>query len=586
MVAGLLALALAVGGAGMNFPALEMILDLVALGVAATLVWRGRVTVLSPLSRWALVLIAAVLALPLLQLIPLPPGIWQALPGRVVPAQVDAALGLRIWRPLTLDFEGTLRAVLSLVPACVLFFGCLKLRTSERATLLQLIAAFALLNALLGIMQLASGGLLTPFPSAHLGYPIGLFVNRNHNAVFLLLSMPIAAALGAQRAQKPSTRLAFIVGTLALVTIFGIVIIGTTSRMALVLLPIALAGSLLVLFFRQSLWRVAIPSTLGLGVIAAVISWVGGFNRNLSRFSNFNDARFDYWDDVSWALHHYGLAGTGFGTFVPVYQTAESLGGVGPSILNHAHNDFIEVVLEGGIPAILLLILFFVILGFAAARLMKLRFDLNRALTSFAAAIGIVMVLLFSLVDYPLRMPAIACAFAVLCACLLPTPRAIFEPEQAPDKLKSVRVGGMGRIGKFPAFVPRVLVSMALATIAFFVIQAGVSASALLGDDFAFARSWAPWSTAALAGVADDELNSIQTKRSNACRTICAQTFADQFGSPSDRCNDSERRRIDRRWRTIDGNRSLAGMARSLNSALGDGSQSANEGPSKGARTR
>ena len=155
--------------------------------------------------------------------------------------------------------------------------------------------------------------------------------------------------------QSAESKAPYIAGTLAVLTIVGIVVIATTSRMALALLPLALAGSLALLFFRQSFLRLAVPSTLALAGVAATISWVGGFNRNLARFSSLHDGRFDYWDDVSWALHHYGLAGTGFGTFVPVYQTAESLSGISPAILNHAHNDFIEIVLEGGIPAIALL---------------------------------------------------------------------------------------------------------------------------------------------------------------------------------------------------------------------------------------
>ena len=88
--AGLLALALAVGGAGENFPLLEMILDLAALGVGGVLIWTGSRERLTTLARCALALMAAVVLLPLLQLVPLPPGVWHALPGRELPAQIDA----------------------------------------------------------------------------------------------------------------------------------------------------------------------------------------------------------------------------------------------------------------------------------------------------------------------------------------------------------------------------------------------------------------------------------------------------------------------------------------------------------------
>ena len=503
--AALFALALAVGGAGGNFPLLEMVLDLAALGVAAVLVWKPGPERLTPIARWAMALMAAILILPLLQLVPLPPSVWQALPGRELPAQIDASLGLNIWRPLTLDIEGTVRAVLSLIPACVIFAACLRLHTAERGKLLLIVGAFALVNAVLGIAQLATGGSMTPYPSSHLGYPIGLFVNRNHNAVFLLLAMPVVAALAARRMQGADSKIPYIVGTLALLTIIGVVVIATTSRMALALLPLALVGSLALLFFRQSFLRIAVPSTLALGAVAATISWVGGFNRNVARFSSLHDGRFDYWDDVSWALHHYGLAGTGFGSFVPVYQTAESLSGISPAILNHAHNDFIEIVLEGGLPAIALLLAFFAIFAAAAIKLMRKRFDFNRASLGLAAALGIMLVLIFSLVDYPLRMPAISCTFAILCACFLPTPIAVapgreVAPVEWRRRLPFPRLAGAG----------------ACAIAALFVLQAGASASNMLSDDYSSARDWAAWSTAAHEALAADALGASHPEQADA----------------------------------------------------------------------
>ena len=54
--AGLLALALAVGGAGENFPLLEMMLDLAALGVGGVLIWNGSPERLTTLARCAVAL--------------------------------------------------------------------------------------------------------------------------------------------------------------------------------------------------------------------------------------------------------------------------------------------------------------------------------------------------------------------------------------------------------------------------------------------------------------------------------------------------------------------------------------------------
>ena len=52
--AGLLTLALVVGGAGENFPLLEMMLDLAALCVGGVLIWKGSPERLTTLARCAL----------------------------------------------------------------------------------------------------------------------------------------------------------------------------------------------------------------------------------------------------------------------------------------------------------------------------------------------------------------------------------------------------------------------------------------------------------------------------------------------------------------------------------------------------
>ena len=263
---------------------------------------------------------------------------------------------------------------------------------------------------------------MTPYPSSHLGYPIGLFVNRNHNAVFLLLSMPVVAALAARRMQNGEFKDAVHCrnaggpddrrdrGDRHHLANGARAVAGSSRRVA--------RASV----FPPVVPALAVPSTLALAGVAATISWVGGFNRNLARFSSLHDGRFDYWDDVSWALHHYGLAGTGFGTFVPVYQTAESLSrhlaGDPQPCAQRFHRDRARGRDSRDSPAPDLL------------RDPRRRGDaadekalrLQPRLAQPCGALGIMLVLAFSLVDYPLRMPAISCTFALLCACFLPTP--------------------------------------------------------------------------------------------------------------------------------------------------------------------
>ena len=67
-------------------------------------------------------LTVAILLPILIQLIPLPPGLWTALPGRETAAAVDMTIDGRLgWRPLSLDPEATRRAAAALfVPVSIM----------------------------------------------------------------------------------------------------------------------------------------------------------------------------------------------------------------------------------------------------------------------------------------------------------------------------------------------------------------------------------------------------------------------------------------------------------------------------------
>jgi O-antigen ligase len=473
---GLLALTLTIGGAGLSFPLLQMLLGLSAIAAATYYILRP-VSARLGFTRPFLLLVAGAVLLPVLQLVPLPPSIWKQLPGRETALQLDFLLGWRVWRPWSLDIEATIRSVLVLIPGIVIFVGSTRLGTNDRIRLIEIIVGFAIAGALLGIAQYASGGRFTPFPSAHLGYPIGLFVNRNHQAVFLLIAIPLAAALSSIR-MTGVRRPAIQVITVCALVILAIAIIATTSRMALVMLPFVITIALAIMFKPRSMVGLAVPTALGLAALAVLLWASGGFSHNFVRFSSLNDARFDYWADLQWALGHYGLAGTGIGTFVPVQKSAESLASVTPAILNHAHNDFIELLLEGGIPAVILLFAFFVLVAGAVRRKWQAGGSSHTVVLGAAASAGIIVILVFSLVDYPLRMPAIAADFAVLMAMMLPLRK--IQVRHSPKNSKWFRVG-----------------ALVLVPVAVLVVQAGVSSNQLQSGNPEYAAQWADWSTEA-----------------------------------------------------------------------------------------
>jgi O-antigen ligase len=86
----------------------------------------------------------------------------------------------------------------------------------------------------------------------------------------------------------------------------------------------------------------------------------------------------------------------------------------------HAHNDYAEIALEGGLPAVALMIMFLGWWGTGAARVWRAQ---DGGTFARAASIASAVILAHSLVDFPLRTAAISVTFA-MCLALLADRRA------------------------------------------------------------------------------------------------------------------------------------------------------------------
>ncbi|TIM80567.1 MAG: O-antigen ligase domain-containing protein, partial [Mesorhizobium sp.] len=103
--------------------------------------------------------------------------------------------------------------------------------------------------------------------------------------------------------------------------------------------------------------------------------------------------------------------GVGFGNFQKAYQIYEKEEMIFKKYVNHAHNDYLELIFEGGIPAIILIVLYFVMLFMALTRV-------RRDPLQKAAFLSVSFLLIHSLVDYPLRTEALAMTFAFMNAII------------------------------------------------------------------------------------------------------------------------------------------------------------------------
>jgi O-antigen ligase len=94
-----------------------------------------------------------------------------------------------------------------------------------------------------------------------------------------------------------------------------------------------------------------------------------------------------------------------------------------PVFVNHAHNDWLEVWLEGGWPALAILAAFLIWFASVAVRRWRTYWPneavLDRSL-SRAGTIVVPLLMLHSAVDYPLRTTALKCLAAFCCALVIP----------------------------------------------------------------------------------------------------------------------------------------------------------------------
>jgi hypothetical protein len=169
-------------------------LSIMALGYALYRLKPAQVRV----NRGIVALATVTVLLVVSQLVPLPPEVWSRLPGRQILVEIDRVAGLgEIWRPLTLTPGATWNALWSLaLPLCA---GFLSLARSPREldTLLAMLLWIGLASCVLGLLQILGepSGPLYTYERTSDGLAVGLFANRNHQAVFLACLIPVVTGM-------------------------------------------------------------------------------------------------------------------------------------------------------------------------------------------------------------------------------------------------------------------------------------------------------------------------------------------------------------------------------------------------------
>lgn len=370
--------------------------------------------------RMATTVIFAIVALHILQLIPLPPKIWTGLAGRENLAENLNVAGLETgWRPISLVPFQTWNSLFAL--AAPIAAWLLAISSADRRHLNQVVAlcvGIAIVSALLGLIQVVSS-FNSPFyfyTVTNNGLAVGLFANRNHNAFLLATAVPMmgyivgqAQLAGAKARVALSALIVFCV-----LILLGVVLAGSRGGLILFALGVFTIPLFVELPRKASgkLFRTGLLVAVAVvAILTAVV--IDNPTNAVSRFGNVQlteELRLEIWPLVWREVWHFMPWGSGFGTFVEVYQIAEPSEVLRTKYVNHAHNDWLEILLDAGLGGAFVLIAAVAFWGRATVRAFR-----TRAIERLPL-LGVIVTAMLgfaSFLDYGLRTPALATLLAL-----------------------------------------------------------------------------------------------------------------------------------------------------------------------------
>jgi len=426
--------ALVLGGASAAGALSNAILQLTGVAILCWSMAQPSFAGAASIPLTARILLAGLVILILVQFAPLPPEIWTRLPGRAFVEQNYRLIGQPLpWLPVSLGTERLMGSALALLPFLAALLLGLRTSSKGRENSVFVLIAFSLFSIGLGTIQRfggASSAEWYPYTITNHGGAVGLFANRNHLATLLLVAFPFTAALAARLevGSSDSKRIADLrrlFAGIALLLIAGLFLVRSSAGLAL--LGPALWLSFIVYWkaLDKPLPRAFFPLSLCFFIGLSLFLLFGPFHgrfldkalstqypvtRRTSMASTLRAAR----DFFPW--------GSGISSFARIYAGYEDPSSVGIEFVNHAHNDWLEVILETGLPGLLLLVAFS---GWVLAQARKIFTNGTDDVFAKAAVAALVLVLTHSLVDYPARTAAIlaVAGMAIAFACL-PCPTA------------------------------------------------------------------------------------------------------------------------------------------------------------------
>lgn len=391
----------------------------------------------SPLTatRLPVVVPVALVALVLLQILPLP----AFLAPLYASPQIDLAGDTR--HTLSVAPYQTVSQLLLLATFLTAFYLVVLVCEERNAKkrLVYVLIALGAFEAFYGLVQYLTGWqqIFAYVKKYYVEEATGTYINRNHFAGFLEMTLPFTVAVSlylagnliraagrgeakvrrllSARELLPFVFLLFLAVAMFTALVFSRSRMGIISALVSLLVIFALAGSSSL--SKRNRTVVAVVFCLA---VVGIVVWVGSdpvitrFETLGREYAGAGQNRISIWRDTLTLIRQHPLLGTGLGTFSVAYTSGQTT--FLNLLVDHAHCDYLEAASELGVPGGLLVFgSIFWIVARAARRYRKTedRFDATVCLgcTGAIAAISV-----HSLADFNLHIPANALVFAVILA--------------------------------------------------------------------------------------------------------------------------------------------------------------------------
>ena len=275
------------------------------------------------------------------------------------------------------------------------------------------IAAFALLQGV------APNGKIYWLRVPRLGGRIyGPYVNHNHYAGLMEMLVPIPLVVALSRLAPEKTRIA--AGVAAAIMVGTVFLSGSRGGMISVFAELAV---LTVICFRQKRsLRIAMGVAAFAVVLVSMLVWLGGKELTSTVGSISTEARGEISGGTRVSIAKDGVRmfarrpvlGWGLGSFPVMYPHFRSF--YTNFFVNEAHNDYVQLLAEMGILGFGTMLWFLAAtFGHGRRKIAKWTTEVSGAAT-LACTLGVIGILLHSLVDFNLQIPANAALFYVFCS--------------------------------------------------------------------------------------------------------------------------------------------------------------------------